>query len=101
MGYYADAEGYIKFKEEPSREIDKVIKSLLAVTYDKSERVYNIGEYDRYDEQNYYDVFAETHGLVEAGEIEFRGDDGILWRFIYIPEKGAWDEQLGRIVYNE
>ena len=99
MSYCANYDGTITFKDAPTRSVRDFIDTHFTSYYDEKRKEYSIGAYSEYNEDELYELFEITHGMIENGEIDFEGEDGSLWRFIYLPAKEAWDEQYGHIVY--
>ena len=114
MGYYANGSGNIEF--------------INPLNNDKQKRIAEIREYNYFDfifygsrkrnnatigidisfDGNYHGDSIEK-GLneimkiadIKDGCMEFHGEDGDHWRFLYDPSERRWREQTGHIVYEE
>jgi len=98
MGYYADYDGYIKFKKEPGDDVRNAIENCFA-GYAEDELSYSLDGSDKYYEDFVYETLDKTKQDCEKGEIEYRGEDGCLWRFVFI--NGEWIEENGFVKYTE
>ncbi|MBQ5832606.1 MAG: hypothetical protein IIW43_03920 [Selenomonadales bacterium] len=106
MGYYANVDGIIcPFNDEAKETIlrflsDQEYFEFLDVSEKNSGPKIQIWQYEKYWEDEYYEFFDKTRGLINNGLIECVGEDGELWCF----EKRSWDEDWvernGRVVYD-
>lgn len=107
MSYYASGIGTIEFEKRLSKEDIKRISGKIdgILEFD----FYEISGEDKtfldiWDEDKYHgDIVEEALGYISEnapitnGQIEYRGEDGALWRFIFENEK--WKEENGIIKY--
>ena len=96
MGYYADYDGYIKFKKEPGDDVRNAIENSFNVC-EEDELSYSLNGSDKYYEDDVFEVLGKTEEDCEKGEIEYRGEDGCIWRFIF--SDGEWFEENGFVKY--
>ena len=118
MGYYASGNGSITFKDKLTREERDAVFQLLSDAFacdwcdlkdgnnvSTSFSIWNSEKYYDDEVRHALDSAAET-AEIKDGEIEYVGEDGSLWRFIYRPHdlttvgRGRWEEQSGRVVYD-
>lgn len=98
MGYYASYEGHIRFKEKPSDETIRIICDFFGDhDYDVDGLGVSIYGNDKYYEDYIEEGLSKIEPYVKDGEIEYRGDDEALWRFIF--KDGKWTEEYGKIYY--
>ena len=105
MGYYADGSGSIEFGFAPIPEKRKEIDSIIGYWFeyadwdtDKSVSVIYDGKYH----SEFEDDLQKLNDLtpVSSGCIEFSGEDGCYWRFIFDEKTKRFEEEGGRIVYS-
>ena len=96
MGYSASWGGYIRFKEEPSNEIEKKIDKELNVYY-KENNTINVGNDGKYHDDEVFSLLNEIKDLVEDGMIEYNGEDHANWRIYF--KNGNWLEETGYVYY--
>ena len=109
MGYYASYEGTITFKEKPSIKIINEIRSIFAkdfycgdysFTSTGATLTLEFYGYEKFYEDDFKVMLFKVSNLLEIadGSVEFVGEDGENWRYIY--DDGKWYEQAGRVVYD-
>lgn len=106
MGYYADGGGFIQLRtKDDYLAILKWLKEESEVEYsvngqpEKDLTIYLCNS-DKYYDDNWRDLIEETAGKLADGKIEFIGEDGALWAFIYDPASNSLAEYNGRVVYD-
>lgn len=57
--------------------------------------------HDYYHEEEITEFLNAIIPFVSDGQVEFIGEDGAHWAFIFDPEALKWEEKSGRIVYGE
>ncbi len=106
MGYYANYEGTIIFKEKPSIKILNEIRSIFekdfycgGYSFLDSGAILEFYGYEKFYEDDFKVMLFKVSNLLEIveGSVEFMGEDGTLWRYIY--DDGQWYEQAGRVIY--
>ena len=98
MGYYADYAGYVKFKETPDDNVLNILKYNIEC-WKENDLEYSIGGNDKYYEDAICEMLEAVTPFCEKGEIEYRGEDGSLWRFIF--KNNEWIEEAGFVKYTE
>ena len=114
MGYYANGSGNIEFINPLNNDKQKRIEKILDyagfefVFYgSRKQNNATIGINIWFD-CNYHDDLIEK-GLneimkiadIKDGCMEFHGDDGCHWRFLYDPPERRWRGQTGHIIYED
>lgn len=110
MGYYANGSGTITFSglltDKQKEAIDRIVGDIwyecefCRDTRDQSHDVLDLWCSDKY----YYDtgetlnVIANT-APVESGYLNFAGEDGDIWRFVFDKKTNRFIEEYGEIVY--
>ena len=111
MGYYADVDGTIHpVNDEAAEEILRLLdengyfeayrddmNSPNGVT---GKLAIHIWRHDKYWEDEYYEFFDKTRGLIDNGLIECVGEDGEMWCFEKRTRGDEWTERNGRVVYD-
>lgn len=112
MGYYADGDGYITFKEVLSDENYESLYKILSWAFEdvdgypkqvgsdgKVRTSINFWTSDKYYEDEVMDVLnaALRFGEVYDGELRYFGEDKTYWRFVYDGKR--WQEECGEVVY--
>ena len=99
MGYYADYNGYLCFKENPSNE---VLSNLIDVFsydgFDKTSVSAYFSGHGKYYEDNVYEALLNVKPYIKDGEFIFNGEDDCHWRIKF--KNGSWDEENGDIYYS-
>lgn len=108
MGYYANGGGCITFAPGIGPDDEKVYEILEPVFGDMQFTPGNSRHaadvcvsYDgKYYEEDVSEALEKLLDVadVTSGCVEFLGEDGEHWRFLYCPGEG-WVEQQGRVVY--
>lgn len=102
MSYYATGSGAIELRsnlnEDNIREIEEILDN-ADVECDFSRRD---GYLDLYQHEKYYgdyweDLLGKLAPFTSQGEIDFNGEDGSLWRFIF--RDGTFVEENGDVVF--
>lgn len=88
---YCYFNGYLKFKNKPTNSIEEYIKEKLNALYDERKNTFEVGGYEEIYEEDFYDVFGETHGMLESGEINCSDDYGDSWGYILVGD--VWREK--------
>ena len=108
MGYFHKSNGYVTIEDDGTgfkTAFDAVKSTELfgraSMEFNRSgnKMTISIDVYDKYYEEEYYDLFNVLSKWTSDGYIECSGEDDTFWRFIYDPEKGAWNEESGSIAY--
>jgi hypothetical protein len=97
MGYYASGNGTINFKEEPSEELLKNFGWVIDY-YKYDNKSISVGFNDKYNEDAIEAALNELAPYTKSGEMEFVGEDGAIWRFIF--DKDEWKEESGTRMYD-
>lgn len=98
MGYTATGRGYIQFI--PGNE--ELIKELLENSpfdwdWDNDDGGLSIWQCEKYYDDKYNEVLAKLTPFVKFGELEFVGEDGSMWRFVFRDDKFV--EESGEPLY--
>lgn len=119
MGYYADGSGSITFSRELKRDEENLIESILDSEWfefdfflphgaKESGNPHNpIGMVfwcaEKYHSDRVEPMLRELAAIapIKEGCLEYAGEDGAHWRFLYSPEDGTWREQTGHVVYED
>jgi len=106
MGYYATYGGSIRFRspldEQAKREIEELAKDLwIEIWNDQSASnnpLIGISGDEKYHDEDWIEFLTAVsrHPIVE-GEIDFKGEDGYLWRYAF--RDGHWFEDSGHVEY--
>lgn len=96
MGYYASGDGLIKLKTALPEEFQF---HDVFDEFDLSEdgKDLYVSYSGKYHEEDIYDLCERLEPYTDKGYINFSGEDGCVWRFIYID--GGWREESARVVY--
>ena len=97
MGYYADYDGYIKFKNVPSDEDLDKLRYAFGECYRSEETMFAVYGHEKYYEETIIDYLDRINELTEYGEIEYYGEDNCHWRFVFTD--GEWIEEQGFVYY--
>lgn len=103
MGYYATGSGSIELKKNV--DLEKVKAAMEEIDYSFSCNIFSgvdsfvldIQQYEKYYEEDYNDFLKAVTPYVKDGCIEFCGEDGCLWRFVFID--GKFIEENAEIVW--
>jgi hypothetical protein len=107
MGYYANFEGTITFKKIPSIRILDEIRDIFEKDFYRGDYYFKDAGatiefygYEKFYEDPFKTMLFKASNLLEVaeGSVEFTGEDGEHWRYIY--DDGKWYEQAGRVVYD-
>lgn len=111
MGYCATGSGYAIFSYVNRAKAEDILDHLASEFDDPGfmsgdidtdgQCRFDFYAYEKYHEDRVMDVLdylASIGGLVE-GVLEYLGEDGCHWRFLYVREMNRWVEQAGRVVY--
>ena len=113
MSYKFDAGGYLTFKTyedyEKAAEIfdkyDGLTLSDFSELKDKTNGTYYYcdvcGTGYGYNEEDVSYTLAESIPYILEGQIDYEGEDSVLWRHQFNQEKKEWEELSGRIVYEK
>lgn len=112
MSYKFNAGGYLTFKtyedyEKTANIFEKygrLTVSDFSKLKDKDEPYYYCdvcGAGYGYDEEDVSYTLAESIPYILEGQIDYEGEDSVLWRHQFNQEKGEWEELSGRIVYEK
>lgn len=119
MGYYANGGGNVVFRRELTGEELVKLQNVLEdawfeYDFDFREAKSKTGTHqgEKYTEVQFWQdekyhreevegvlYFMKALAPIREGCIEYAGEDGDHWRFIY--RNDAWKEQAGHIVYDE
>lgn len=106
MGYYADGGGFIQLRTKDDYlailkwlKDEDCLEHYVDGTSEKDLTIYLYNS-DKYYEDDWYDLIGKTAGKLADGTIEFHGEDGALWAFIYDPASNSLAEYNGRVVYD-
>lgn len=107
MGYYAKCGGTLTLSKERMNgdgqlsEITDCLDRIATyqITTLQDEYLIDCECYDNYRSDEWEDFLAKIEMCTVKGEIEFRGEDGELWRFIYDPDDLQWHEEQGYVEY--
>ena len=102
MGYYANAGGEIYLKDALPADFEvplELVRNWDAdiEIYDKEQIVY-IDFHDKYSEYWIEEVAKLFKPYTKSGRIDFTGEDGCIWRYIYLD--GEWKEENARIIFD-
>lgn len=105
MGYYAKGSGQLVFSSALSDDKVKKIKDILdqnLFEFDCDGKNFDIWCYCKYYDEEIYSALEEISEVakLQAGYIEYCGEDDAHWRFKFSPKKRKWLEQNGRVVYD-
>lgn len=104
MGYYATGSGTIVFRS--GYDVDAVEKILEEMdgycpfdrfSHDVETGQLEVGVSEKYYEEETKEVLKKLEPYVEQGEIEYEGEDGSIWRYVFFD--GTFHEEDGRPVY--
>ena len=108
MSYYANADGAINLKRElTDSEIDDVREILdyydsfikgEQITLYRSQKNYN-EDYAKNNLITLVDYLNERENSIDSASIEWNGEDGAIWRFVF--EDNEWAEQNGYIEWGD
>lgn len=102
MGYYAQGEGVISFKEKPTEKQLETLKNVLYMKdgcfYWQDNDLY-LSYNEKYYESDIYAALDSLTSFIVSGYVEFAGEDGEHWRFVFRNNK--WEEESGQIVYGK
>lgn len=96
MGYYANYSGAMRLNEKPPENIISDFNDYFENVYCDDDTL-DFGGYDKYNEEAVYELTEKIKPYTQSGEINYQGDDGCQWRFIF--RDGLWLEQNGTVVY--
>ena len=110
MGYYANGSGYATIKEGKVEELEtfleKATGDLKDALRDISTEIFS-GTIDMSEDDSHWheaDTVLFLNALIPyitEGCVEYSGEDGCLWRYVFNPESNKWEEQNGRTYYTE
>ena len=106
MGYYAHMDGIVRPTNDEAKEAilrflsDQEYFEFLDVSDKNSEPKIQIWQYEKYWEDEYYEFFDKTRGLIDNGLIECVGEDGEMWCFEKRTRGDEWTERNGWVVYD-
>ena len=98
MGYSAYYDGGINFKSYPPQEIVNEGKELFE-NFDIDGCFISFGGDGKYYEDSVYEYLEKLNPYTLSGEIEFRGEDNSLWRFVFKDDE--WVEESGSVIYED
>lgn len=94
MGYYAQGDGLIKLRA--SLPDDFKMPDIFD-EFDIDENSLYVSYSGKYYEDEIYDFCEKIKNYTESGTINFSGEDGCIWRFIFRGKE--WTEESARILY--
>ena len=104
MGYRANGDGSVVFKDEVNRE--KVIELLNSLPRKEIEfELYDEGvdlrEYDtHWNEENIFRFLEALVPYITDGYMNYSGDEDCIWRYKFNPDSQSWDKEYAVIDYN-
>jgi hypothetical protein len=99
MGYYANWGGGIQFKEKPSEEVLNLLDDVLCCDYfDEARLEADYSGYTKYHEEDVYKALEAAEKYTESGSIDFDGEDGCHWRFVF--RDNEWTDEPGSVYYD-
>ena len=113
MSYYAVGVGNIIAKDvESFLTLEKMFGGDLSEFGDGFYMPYEYSGYEedlsfalsvdeKYYEYEINDFLGEIVNYIREGEIEYRGEDGCIWHFLYDPSTSSWKEENGYVAYGE
>jgi len=96
MGYYASYNGSIKLKEDITAELIENGKYLFE-NFACVDKYIDFGGDGKYYGDDVEEYLRKITPYTDSGEIEYSGEDGCLWRFIF--RDSEWIEQNGTVSY--
>lgn len=102
MGYYADSRGYLVPKTEDDAK--KIVDILANFDFEYDARdpeMIQIWYFENYHEEDYYDLFESTNGMIKEGSFELSDDGNSQWCFEYDPSADRWNKLDGHVVYEK
>lgn len=114
MGYYARGSGSIRFRRYLTQEDRDAVGGLLDDAWFEHEffgpcsteaavtgaDIWFDGKYRDDDVTTLLERIL-TYAPVEEGAVEFSGEDGEFWRYLYDTEKNHWRYQYGFITWTD
>ena len=98
MSYWANYSGTIKCKDSILPEIIDLFSEYFEnAYYDNKDNEFDIDGYTRYYGEDVSKALEIINPYCISGDINFHGDDGEHWRFIY--KDGEWRKEEGLIFY--
>lgn len=109
MGYYASGSGDATFKEGVTKEIvEKAIKDFYeseegnkfyCLDYDTDVESIEIWDDEKYHEEDTIEFLKVLAPYIKEGHISYTGEDDCIWRFVFNPETGKWDEEYATVSF--
>ncbi len=108
MGYYANGYGHITAKDAESykkiRNMFGYIPGTNETPFDfwehEDELTIDISNDDKYYEDEVDDFLTSITEFITEGEVEYVGEDGCHWKYVFDFESSCWHERNGRIIYD-
>lgn len=109
MGYYASGSGDATFKDSVNKEmVEKAISDFYkskegqkyySLNYDTDIYSIEIWDDEKYHEDDTLTFLEILSPYIKEGCINYSGEDDCIWRFVFNPKTGKWDEEYADIVY--
>ena len=105
MSYKATGQGEVILKENlTSQQISDAVANACNkcpdFRYDIQGDTIYLSHHDNYEEHDVHACLQALVPLIKAGNIDYKGEDGAIWRFRYNPTSEKWIEENGVIDYN-
>ncbi len=108
MGYCANGSGSATYKDGVTNEqvksaIEKAFagRSAWCMDYDADGKDISFWDDDKYHAEDTEEFLNVIKPFIKDGSMEYTGEDGEKWRFIYNSKEDAWNEESGTVVYGE
>ncbi len=108
MGYCANGSGSATYKdgvtdEQVKSAIEEAFadRSAWCMDYDAVGKEIAFWDDDRYHAEDTEEFLNVIKPFIKEGCMEYTGEDGEKWRFIYDPEEDTWNEEPGTVSYGE
>lgn len=112
MGYYASASGSATIINGKKAELEKILEDKYGeysrncpLDYDFSEykntneKYIDISDSEKYHEEDTTEFLKTIAPYITEGCLNYSGEDGCIWRFIFDPATKSWNEENATISY--
>ena len=108
MGYCANAGGSATIIDGKREDLEKILEdkygSYSPLDYDffenKDENSIKIYDSEKYYEEDTMEFLETIAPYITKGCLNYSGEDGSIWRFVFNPDTKKWDEQNAKISYD-
>ena len=98
MGYYANYEGHMRFKEKLSNEdLRNICDFFNEYEFDPDNLGISVWGYEKYYDDAVIEDLNKMKPYISEGSIEYHGDDDTYWRFIL--NDNEWIQEQGLVYY--